>query len=453
MRTHSMLLLGVTILLASGPAAFGKVKTIVEHYNNEQAEPGFKFKNVPRPSRRDAARHANISIADGQRDQAGGDVSKLNDGRVPTDADEPGENFFFAVNTDGGRLLVDLANAINITHINTYSWHTDSRAPQVYKLYGSDGTERDFEEKPKKDTDPEQHGWKLITKVDTRPKQGEKGGQYGVSISDSEGTIGKYRYLLFACSRTEDEDAFGNTFYSEIDVIDKDAQSDGFADNAVAPFLIKSTDGKCEISIDTSGAPDLKEWAEKQLAPVLAEWYPKIVAMLPSEGYTAPSKFSISIRPGKGVAATGGTRVTANSDWLKNEFKGEAIGSLLHEEVHVIQQYGYAPRKIPGPTRPPAWLIEGIPDYIRWYKYEPESHGCEITRQNLSRARYDASYRITANFLNYVVEKYDKELITKMNAAIREGKYTEDLWKKYTGKTVQELSDEWKSEIEKKLAA
>jgi Peptidase of plants and bacteria len=446
-----MLLLGVTTLLASGTAAFSEVKTIVEHNDNEQAAPGFKFKNVPRPARRDAARHANISIIDGERDPAGGDLSKLNDGRVPTDADEPGENFFFNVNTDGGRLLVDLTNAVNISQINTYSWHTDTRAPQVYKLYGSDGTAKDFEEEPKRDTNPEQHGWKLITKVDTRPKEGEKGGQYGVSISDSEGTIGKYRYLLFDCSRTEDDDAFGNTFYSEIDVLDKDSQTNAVADSAVAPFIIKSPDGKCEISIDTSGAPDLKEWAEKKLAPVLAEWYPKIVDMLPSDGYNAPAKFSISIRPGKGVAATGGTRVTANSDWLKNELKGEAIGSLLHEEVHVIQQYGYAPRKFPGATRPPAWMVEGIPDYIRWYKYEPESHGCEITKRNLSRARYDASYRITANFLNYVVEKYDKELIRKMNAAIRDGKYTEDLWKKFTGKTVQDLGDEWKSDIEKKL--
>ena len=42
---------------------------------------------------------------------------------------------------------------------------------------------------------------------------------------------------------------------------------------------------------------------------------------------------------GDGVAATGGTRITANSTWLKHELDREGLGALLHEEVHVLQQY------------------------------------------------------------------------------------------------------------------
>src|SRR5207244_5303969 len=112
--------------------------------------------------------------------------------------------------------------------------------------------------------------------VDTRTKSGDGGGQYGVSISDSDGVLGKYRYLLFDMSRTENEDPFGNTFYSEITVIGKERE---------AAFITHSSDGYCEISIDSSDAPELKDWAEHTLAPVLAEWYPKIAAMLPSDGY------------------------------------------------------------------------------------------------------------------------------------------------------------------------
>jgi hypothetical protein len=196
--------------------------------------------------------------------------------------------------------------------------------------------------------------------------------------------------------------------------------------------MIRSPDGYCEISIDTSGAPDLKEWAEQKLGPVLAEWYPKIVAMLPSEGYSAPKRFSVTIKPGNGVAATGGTRVTANSTWLKGELKGEAVGALVHEEVHVVQQYR-GRRGNPDFKPAPGWLVEGIPDYIRWFLYEPQSHGADVawlrTRRNVS-LKYDARYRVTANFLNYVVEHYDpkKELITKLNAACRQGQYTDDLW-------------------------
>ena len=76
----------------------------------------------------------------------------------------------------------------------------------------------------------------------------------------------------------------------EIDVISGSAtEATQTVAAAIPPLLIKSADGKCDITIDTSGATDLKEWAETKLAPVLAEWFPKIVAMLPSEGYTPPA--------------------------------------------------------------------------------------------------------------------------------------------------------------------
>src|SRR5262249_2509654 len=128
--------------------------------------------------------------------------------------------------------------------------------------------------------------------------------------------------------------------------------------------------------------------AQNQLAPVLAEWYPKIVAMLPSDGYNAPTNFSVTIRPGRGVAATGGNRITANSTWLKRELEGEAIGALLHAGGHVIQLYAGGRRNTPDYKRPPGWLVEGIPDYIRWFLYEPHRHGADATyfktRRNLS---------------------------------------------------------------------
>src|SRR5207302_1032031 len=141
--------------------------------------------------------------------------------------------------------------------------------------------------------------------------------------------------------QTESDDPFGNTFYSEIDVISAtDKTSVAAAEAAPAPpFVTHTADGSCEITLDSSAAPDLKEWTEQKLAPLLAEWYPKIVAMLPSEGFTPPKAFSVIIKPGSGVAATGGTRITANSDWLKRELNREALGALLHEEVHVLQQY------------------------------------------------------------------------------------------------------------------
>ena len=79
------------------------------------------------------------------------------------------------------------------------------------------------------------------------------------------------------------------------------------------------------------------------------------------------------------MAATGGTRVTCAAEWFRRNLEGEAKGAVVHELVHVVQQYGRARRNNPDATRPPGWLVEGIPDYIRWFLYEPQSRGAEIT--------------------------------------------------------------------------
>jgi hypothetical protein len=76
----------------------------------------------------------------------------------------------------------------------------------------------------------------------------------------------------------------GIRFYSEIDIVASGDASDSTA-AAEPPLVVKSTDGYCEITIDTSGAPDLREWSEKKLAPLMAEWYPKIVKTLESDEF------------------------------------------------------------------------------------------------------------------------------------------------------------------------
>jgi hypothetical protein len=351
--------------------------------------------------------------------------------------------------------------------------------------------------------------------------------------------------------------------------------------------VIHAPDGSCEISIDTSKAPDMTDWAEHKLAPVLAEWYPKISAMLPSPGYTPPKKWSVVIAPGDGVAATGGTRVTANAKWFRGQLDKQAVGALVHEEVHVVQQYGngrrnnppgsfslgditnlagitqklkekadpvsaYLDQQLTSPERkalenyhgPGAkayiwrtnlagmlnrivagpsiydatlfkgvnlrestttlrddkpdgsdlarlnralledayqgelarrnatggrgrsntgWLTEGIPDYIRWFLYEPQSHGAgasyiqgriesDAKRDRVYEPKYNDSYRVSANFLNFVTTKYDRHIVTKLNDALRQGKYYDDIWADDTGKSLQELNDEWLAVVHKELA-
>jgi hypothetical protein len=216
-----MLSITTSLLLLSATAIRAEVKVTVEHNEGDKATADFKFKDIPVPSKDDAATNAKFSIIDGERDPNGGDLDKLNDGKLPTDEDQPEENFFFNAGTEGGRIGIDLGKVIAVKQVNTYSWHPNTRGPQVYKLYASDGTAADFKSEPKSGTDPAKSGWKLIATVDTRPKEGTGGGQYGVSISDSNGPLGKYRYLLIDSQKTESDDPFGNTFFSEIDVVEQ----------------------------------------------------------------------------------------------------------------------------------------------------------------------------------------------------------------------------------------
>ncbi len=438
--------LAATVLISS--VADARTNVVIIQSSNAKSTPDFHLKVISPPSAKDAATNSKISIIDGSRDANGGNVDKLHDGNAPTLLDQPTENFFFAAGTPGGRLAVDLGNTIAIDQVNTYSWHAGPRGPQVYKLYASDGTNAHFDRAPKRGSDPKDLGWTFVASVDTRPADREPGGQYGVSIFDSAGSIGSFRYLLFDIASTENDDPFGNTFYSEIDIVADEAAQGGATPRVVS---LETEDGQ-RIRIDTSQAPDLAEWAEKELAPVVKEWYPKIVKMLPGENYVAPRSLEIAINPAmRGVAATRGTAIQCGANWFRRNLKGEAKGAVVHELVHVAQQYNRAPRNDRNGQHPPGWLVEGIADYIRWFVYEPQSRGAEIDRRNLPNVRYDGSYRVSANFLNWVTEHYDREIVRKLNAALRDGRYQDALWKEWTGHSLEELGGEWKTSIEKAL--
>jgi hypothetical protein len=201
--------------------AQSQVKVTTDHNLNNAATSAFQFKNVPSPASDDAAAKAKLLLVEGEADGNGADLGALIDGLLPTEEDQPAANFFWNAGTGGGRFQMDLGSVIQIGQINTYSWHPNTRGPQVYRLWASDGADPKFNAAPKSNIDPATSGWKLITVVDTRSKEGEDGGQFGVSITGTGASLGKFRYLLFDCYVTETADEFGNTFYSEVDVITK----------------------------------------------------------------------------------------------------------------------------------------------------------------------------------------------------------------------------------------
>jgi hypothetical protein len=455
-KVASVLAVCAVLLLASVARSQVQVKArvaVTSSERNENPGPEFSFKTAPAPSKTDAAVKGAFSIIDGSRDRNGADLSALNDGRLPSEADQPRANFFFAAGSEGGRLLLDLGEVRDVKQVNTYSWHPGDRGPQVYKLYASDGAAPGFNAKPAKGTDPEKTGWTLLASVNTH-MGGEPGGQYAASTAGPDGAVlGKCRYLLFDIARTQDRDSFGNTFFSEIDVIDGKQyeapqelvrRPDDPATRPAGEHVITATAaGKYEITFDFSEMPELKPWIETRLKPTCLEWYPKIVDLLPSEGYIAPQRFSITFRKdGRGVAFASGNRITCAGPWFSRNLEGEAVGAVVHEMVHVVQQY----RRVRGGNPNPGWLVEGLADYIRWHLYEPAN---KRRRIRPDRDKYDGSYHVTAALLAHVMEHHDKDAVKKLNAAMRQGKYSDDLWKQYTGKTAEELWADYLKTLEK----
>lgn len=196
---------------------FSDVKVTFDHNSNSTANREFKFKNIASPVKDDAAAKAKLTLIDGDLDQGSAALSALVDGRLPQDEDEPGSNVYFRAGSSGGRFRMDFSTSIQIDQVNTYSWHPNSRGPQLYKLYAADGSDAKFNPDPKRGVDPAACGWKFIALVSTLPEKGDDGGQYAATVSN----VGAYRYLLFDCYVTELYDNWGNTFYSEIDVIRK----------------------------------------------------------------------------------------------------------------------------------------------------------------------------------------------------------------------------------------
>lgn len=190
-----------------------------------------------------------------------------------------------------------------------------------------------------------------------------------------------------------------------------------------------------EFVVDVTDAPELKEWAEKT-ARVCERQYPMLCDELMSDGFKPLTVIRMTLKSDyNGVAAAGGGRITGSVKYFKSN--PNDIGAMVHETAHCVQMY--RGRGNPG------WLVEGVADYVRFFRYEP-ARPKPLTPE---RAKFDGSYRTTAAFLAFVTEKYDPQIVRKLNTLMREGKYKAEAWKEFTGLTVEELGREWQKSLAK----
>lgn len=134
----------------------------------------------------------------------------------------------------------------------------------------------------------------------------------------------------------------------------------------------------------------------------------------------------------KGVAETGNGTARFNPLWLKKH--PQDVDVVTHEVMHVVQAYK---------NYNPGWLTEGIADYVRYVYGVNNKKGSWTLPDYRPDQSYRNAYRVTARFLLWIEKnKYDK-IVDDMDKAMREGTYSPDLWKKLTGKTVDELWAEY----------
>lgn len=200
------------------------------------------------------------------------------------------------------------------------------------------------------------------------------------------------------------------------------------------PIAKPAADEVPAIVLDVSevaDAPQLVKWAED--AKTLCEdWFPILCRFLATDDWKRPSEIKLVVRKSlQAPGVTSGNTVQISAKWVQDH--PDDFGMVIHELTHVIQAY-------PNSRNKPGWLVEGIADYIRLWKYEPEVPRPHIDRQ---QASYRDSYRTTAAFLAWASWKYDKRLIHRLDKSLRAGVYTDAIWLEVTGKSVDALWDEF----------
>ena len=173
--------------------------------------------------------------------------------------------------------------------------------------------------------------------------------------------------------------------------------------------------------------PGLAPVVKKGLTNVYFQLYPKLTSDF---NPMSPRKVEVKIDTSMdGVAYTNSQGIFISSKWLQQHPNDTDL--FTHELMHVVQAY-------PGNSGP-GWLTEGIADYVR-YKYGLKNTEAKWSLTPFSsKQSYTDSYRITARFLEWLTEKYDKNLVKRLDQNMRNETYSANLWKKYTGKSLDEL--------------
>ncbi|MFI1169512.1 basic secretory protein-like protein [Streptomyces sp. NPDC020801] len=197
--------------------------------------------------------------------------------------------------------------------------------------------------------------------------------------------------------------------------------------------LANTAESVVSIKLDSTQAPDLADWLQNEVQPVLKTWYPQIQSTL---GGHTPNSFSVTISSSyDGVAYTAGDEIVLSADYFRAHHSD--VGAVVHESVHVAQQA----HGIQG------WAVEGAADWFRYYRYE--GHGRPKPPANAS---WTEGYGTTAYFFEYIRSHYDTNFLRQLQAAGQSGGNAETVIQQSTGTSTAQVWDEMQSRASQDLS-
>ena len=194
------------------------------------------------------ARPAESAGAEGDK------LPRLFNSELPKNDDDAAHNVW--ADEGEARWLVDLQKPVELSRINTYSWHKGERAAQAFTLWAADG-DKAPDAASKNLTAA---GWRQIAVVNSKTKG--KNDKHGSSIIGFNQAIGTYRWLLWQHNETKQ-----GTYISRIDIFP----------NGVELPPIKRPLSLANIALKQQVLTELGAMDDAGSAAVISEWLDKLI--------------------------------------------------------------------------------------------------------------------------------------------------------------------------------
>ena len=148
---------------------------------------------------------------------------------------------------------------------------------------------------------------------------------------------------------------------------------------------------------------------------------------------TTATRIRLVVDPGytDGPAATGGGVITVSAAYARAHPRDLDI--VTHEVTHVVQAYS-------SDTYAHWWhWVEGVADYAR-YRFGRDNAACGWSISHHERgSTCTDGYRATARFLAWTVDAGGDGIVQDLDAALRNGTYSDVFWTARTGDDIAAL--------------